>query len=506
MFGKKKEIKKEAKKKKNFSVNFGSSEERSYLIENLTMLLASGMNVSLALKAIKSEIKSKSLIFAIDSIEKDINNGSSLWRAFDSVNIFPGYVVSLMRIGEESGKLSQNLKIVSGQQEKEKIFKSKIRSAMMYPTLVVFLTVFIGIGIAWFILPKLAMVFSSLKLDLPIITQILIKLGIFLSEYGLYVIPAFVFLLFTIFYFVFSFSKTKFIGQAILLKTPIINKLVKQVEISRFGYILGTLLDAGMPIIKSLDSLGRATDFNKYSELYEKIKKGINNGNSFERIFSEDKNIKKLMPATVQQMIISAENSGNLSKSLLKIGKIYEGKIETTTKNLSVVLEPILLVIVWVGVVFVALAVILPIYSLIGGLNAGDSSTTSAPRPDPVEEVIVPEQGFIIGQEVENNTEDESQKLKIKNTGIGYLNVRDLPSKSGKLVQKVNPGDEYNYIKEEDGWYEITLEKESEKIIEDELIANEDTVEKNTGWVIGTYVEIIDELSSSNDIEADLEN
>lgn len=477
MFGINKKTKNKIKtKNKKFSAGFGNGEEKSKLIENLTMLLASGMNVSLALKAIRSEIKSKILLKAIDKIEEDIDNGASLWRAFDEVNIFPGYVISLMRIGEESGKLSQNLSVVSSQQEKEKIFKSKIRSAMMYPSLVVFLTVFIGTGIAWFILPKLSTVFESLSLDLPFITRMLIGLGSFLSEYGLIVIPSFLFSLMIAFYFIFAFPKTKFIGQAILLKTPIINNLVKEVEISRFGYILGTLLDAGMPIIKSLDSLEKATDFRAYGKLYYKIKQRIDEGNSFERIFSEDQKIKKLIPGTVQQMLISAENSGNLPKSLLKIGKIYEGKIETTTKNLSVVLEPILLVIVWLGVVFVALAVILPIYSLIGGLNNTKSSPIRPPSSAPVETISVSDVGNV---EVLNLEEIEDRRnslmLKISETGVGYLNVREEPATNSKIMERVNSGKEYEYINKENNWYEIVLG------------------EDRTGWVSGDYVEEIED-------------
>lgn len=492
MFGKNKNSKDKIKTKKrnDFSASFGSGEEKSRLIENLTMLLASGMNISLALKAIRSEIKSKGLLKAIDNIDEDIENGASLWRAFDEVNIFPGYVISLMRIGEESGKLSQNLKVVSSQQEKEKIFKSKIRSAMMYPSLVVFLTVFIGTGIAWFILPKLSTVFSSLNLELPFITRALIGLGTFLSEYGLIVIPAFLFTLLLIFYFIFAFPKTKFIGQAILLKMPIINNLVKQVEISRFGYILGTLLDAGMPIIKSLDSLEKATDFKAYGKLYNKLKKGIDEGNSFERIFSEDQKMKILIPGTVQQMLISAENSGNLPKSLLKIGKIYEAKIETTTKNLSVVLEPILLVIVWVGVVFVALAVILPIYSLIGGLNNTKNSPIRPPSSAPVETISVSELGDIevLNLEEIEAQKNESNRIVIAETGIGYLNVRESYSTNSKIVGKANSNEEYRFISQNEGWYEIVLD------------------ENLSGWVSGDYVEEVELEITGEDILNEFED
>lgn len=95
----------------------------------------------------------------------------------------------------------------------------------------------------------------------------------------------------------------------------------------------------------------------------------IEEGNSFEKAFHSISRSRSYIPLPIQQMIIAGEQSGGLSKSLITIGENYESKSEITSKNLSVILEPLLLVIVWVGVVFVALAVILPIYSLIGGIN-----------------------------------------------------------------------------------------------------------------------------------------
>jgi type II secretory pathway component PulF len=97
----------------------------------------------------------------------------------------------------------------------------------------------------------------------------------------------------------------------------------------------------------------------------------VENGESFQVIFQSRRRLRVLIPRTIQQIIITGEQSGHLSESLRKIGQIYETKTETSTKNIAVILEPILLVIVWVGVVTVALSVVLPIYSLIGGLNAG---------------------------------------------------------------------------------------------------------------------------------------
>ncbi len=166
-----------------------------------------------------------------------------------------------------------------------------------------------------------------------------------------------------------SMTKTKNIGKYILFSLPGVNRLIKEVELARFGYLLGTLLDAGLPVTHALNSLASTTEYPEYRTLYELLRLSVEDGNSFQKSFVSFRRIDSFIPATVQQIIVAGEQSGTLSKALLNIGQSYETKSDITTKNLTVILEPILLVIVWLGVVSVALAVILPIYSLIGGFN-----------------------------------------------------------------------------------------------------------------------------------------
>lgn len=352
-----------------FLLNIGIGSEKEYFVENLTMLVASGMDILSALRAIKGEMRLKRMRQIISNLEVQIEDGSPLWRALASSSIFPAHIVSLVRIGEETGKLTENLKVIAIQEEKERNFRSKIRSAMMYPVMVLSLTLVIGVGIAWFILPRLASVFAQLRLDLPLITKVLIATGNFLGTYGSIVVPIFMLAVAAVIYFLFISAKTKFVGQEMLFTFPIVKNLIKEVEIARFGYLLGTLLSAGLPVTGALNSLYQATTFHAYRKLYLHLKERVEEGNSFKKSFALYRKTNALIPVPVQQMIFAGEQSGSLPDILLKIGETFDNKIETTTKNLTVMLEPILLIIVWVGVVSVALAVILPIYSLIGGLN-----------------------------------------------------------------------------------------------------------------------------------------
>lgn len=378
MFKRKKKTKKRVKKAvssekklkyKYGKIGFGGKKDLNYFIENLAMLVSSGMTISSAIGFISKEVKSKSMKNILSGIQEDLSSGTPLWKTFKKSGLFASHTISLVRIGEESSSLTDNLKLVSIKEEKDRAFRSKLRSAMMYPGFVFTVTLVVGVLVSWFILPKLADVFNQLNVTLPTITKFLINTGQFLSVKGVIVVPTAFAFIFAFVYFIFLNKKTKHIGQNMLFKAPGIGRLLKEVELTRFGYLLGTLLAAGIPIISALDSLEKATDLQKYKRFYSFLLESIKEGNSFKKSFENFEKTSDFIPSTIQGLIVAGEQSGSLSKTLLKFSERYEIKIEDTTKNLSVIFEPILLVIVWLGVVVVAMSVMLPIYSLIGGFS-----------------------------------------------------------------------------------------------------------------------------------------
>lgn len=497
------------KKKDVLSFSFGFAEESQYFVENLSMLLASGMDIIEALEAIQAEVKSTKLLNIIDELVENINSGFSLWQSLEKTKLLPPHIISLVKIGEESGRLHQSLAVVVVQQTKSQSFKAKIRAAMMYPVFVMGVAMTVGIGIAWFILPKLSTVFSQLNLKLPLVTRALMAFGGFLSRYGSFVVPIFITSVIVFFYFLFFYQKTKFIGQAILFSIPGIKNLIREVELARFGYIMGTLLEAGLPVIEALDSLKESGTLHAYSKIYIQLKDSVEEGKSFEEFFHANKHIKKIIPTTIQSLIAVGERSGRLGKIFLKISENYENKTELTTKNLSVILEPLLLVIVWLGVVAVAMAVILPIYSLVGGLNQkpqpnNQSSSVQISSPNPITQTsnheaptfptvstttiinpIIPTSPSGTNNNIPTSTPTPSLSstptssiivsgyLEILQTKSGYLNIRSNPSTDSIVISTTSAGEKYNYLEIQDGWYKIAL------------------TSNQNGWVNGKYVELI---------------
>lgn len=448
------------------TLSFSFSKERTYFVENLSMLIGSGMTVTESLSAIERELDSKHATRLISSIRTDIENGYTLSKALGRSGVFKGRIITLIHIGEQSGRLAENLRVVAEQSEKERELRSKIRSALMYPLFVLGLTFTVGIGIAWFILPRLSSVFAQLNVELPKITQILIGFGSFLGEHGTLVIPAFLLFFGVLLYFVFGYSRTRFIGQAILFAFPPVRRLIQEVEIARFGYLLGTLLDAGLPIVLASGSLVEGTEFRMYRKFYETLQRQVDEGHSFRNIFDSYPGVGQLIPIPIQQLIVSAEHSGRLSETLKIVGERYEKKIDLSTKSLTVLLEPVLLVIVWLGVVAVAIAVILPIYSLTSGVQ---SPSTSSPQPAPTVPVTIPATSSTL--ELQANPE----RFEVVDT-VEYLNVRSEPTATSSIVGRLFPGDQRIVAEEQIDWVRFEIEPGGE-----------------LGWVFKDYVDFLDE-------------
>jgi type IV pilus assembly protein PilC len=353
-------------KPKHFRVK---ATNREYFTTNLAMLLKANVPIGEAFEALKQTTKDRKLRAALTQMQHDIDEGMSLWDTLSRSGIVAEQTLALVQLGERSGNLAQNLRVAAAQEEKQRIFRSKLRSALLYPGFVLSLTVVVGIGIAWFLLPNLANTFSQLHAQLPWVTQQLIGFGRFLQNNGTWAVPSFIIGLAVGLYIIFAAQKTKVFGQRLLQQMPGISRLLREVEIARFGYLLGTLLDAGLNITDALNLLQRATTSVPYKQMYVALHASIENGYSFAASFPRIKNAAKLLPLAVQQMIVAGERSGELPGTLKDIGAIYEQKSDATTENLEAILEPVLLVIVALGVLGVAIAVIMPIYGLVSGLG-----------------------------------------------------------------------------------------------------------------------------------------
>jgi general secretion pathway protein F len=346
-----------------------SYKDREYASENIALLLRAAVPIGEALESLCTTSSSKSLRDALTTMQTDIEAGRSLADAMEHSGLANGQTLALVRLGEQSGHLVDNLELAAKQEEKRRMFKAKVRSALIYPSFVLGLTLIVGLGVSWLLLPKLAETFKQLHIDLPLISRVMIDFGLFLKNYGFIAVPLCLVALVALWYVLFIAPRTRHIGLTMLYYVPGIGRLLKEVEIAQFGYLSGTLLEAGLSITQTMRLQADASTSPRYRHFYEYLVTALDDGYSLRECLSRYPKSPKLLPPAVQQMIIAGERSGSLPEVFKTFGKTYEQKADITTQNLQSIMEPVLLVIVWIGVMLVAVGIIVPIYSLVGGLS-----------------------------------------------------------------------------------------------------------------------------------------
>ena len=356
-------------KKLNFKANKVDKSKQTFL-DNLALLIGSGIGVNTALRTLQRNAQNKKLQLVLQSMLADVESGQSLSQTMEAHRFLPKFLVSLIKIGEESGNLADKIRRTVISLEKEKRRKSQLRTALFYPMFVLSLTVILGLTVSIFVLPRIGQVFSNMNVTLPWITKLLIRAGDILGSYWYIFVPAILLGLTLGILVLFVFPATKVSGQWLLFHLPVFHDLIVRTEVSRFAYNLAMLLNSGVPITKALTSLVEVHDYYMYKNFTKKLALYIQEGKSFHNSFTINQRLSnKLYPFTAQEIITAGEESGQLPTVLDQIGDRFEEESEQIAKNIAVLLEPALLIVVWVGVVFLAVAILLPIYSLVGNFQ-----------------------------------------------------------------------------------------------------------------------------------------
>lgn len=346
----------------------GLGKERSQFIQNLATMLNAGLPLIEAIKTLQMETKPKPMKQLLQRVVDMVDNGSPLWRAMEAQSFFSPHSLALIRIGEEAGNLAGNMEYLAAQDEKDHELKSKVQMAMIYPIIVMSIMAVIVVVLGMFVLPNLIGVLTSLNVPLPLATRIVIMVSNGFTEYGYIGIPCSLVGLF-ILIILNKYTSLKIVVQWVTFRIPGVGKLARQATIARFGVILGGLLKAGVPVTEALDSLIDVTTIVVYRTFYVRLLDHINVGDSFAKSFGAMKHSDKLLPPSVQQLVITGEKSGALADIMLKISDIYDKKATETAQKLPVILEPLLLLFIGSLVGTIAFAILVPIYSIVGNIG-----------------------------------------------------------------------------------------------------------------------------------------
>lgn len=376
--------------KKNFDI-FGPSKKVKLadlvvFTRQLSTMISAGVPLARSLSALQNDSESPYLRQVLAGVTKDVEGGIQLGDAFGKYpTVFSEVYINMVRAGEEGGILDDILKRLATQVEQDASIRKKIKSAMMYPMVILTITVVAFFGIMLFIVPKLGGILTSLggpNAKLPIYTQILLNISGFCSKPTIMKhipiplidkIPNLILILIVLVIaaiYLLRYIKTpegKYKFHALLLRIPIVKTIVLKVAIARFSRTFASLMGAGVSVLDALSVTGKALG-NKVieAELAEAAKE-VKNGKQLSEPLSRSKHF----PPIVSQMLMVGEETGQIDTVLVKIADFYEEEVSVTIDGLAAIIEPVMIVFLGAGVGLIAASVMGPIANL--SKNIGNS-------------------------------------------------------------------------------------------------------------------------------------
>lgn len=356
-------VKKKDEKSQQFLNKFIARVSFSELViatRQLATMIESGLVLSEAIDILAEEQTNKNFKAVLTEISRDLKGGLEFANALKKhPDVFPAIYISLVKSGEESGKLDVVLSQLANTLEKDREFRSKLRGAMIYPIMVIGMMVVVMMVMMLFVIPKLTSLYTQSNIDLPLPTKILIATSnFFVNFWWMMIILGVVGII--------AFRKWvktpngKVIFDRFLLKVPVVGKIIQETTLTNFTRTFGLLITAGIPLLDALTIVSGVIGNSVYKKGLEDTFKGVERGLTF----SAQLESVGIFPSIIPQMFRVGEETGKVDKISFKMAEYFESESDQMLKNITVIIEPVILILLGIGVTFLVLSIILPIYKL----------------------------------------------------------------------------------------------------------------------------------------------
>ncbi len=330
------------------------------LTRQLAIMLNAGLTIVDSLEILKKQTTKESLLKLIEEIDKHVKGGNTLSSALKSYpQYFSNLYIALVKSGEASGKLADILLKLSENLESEREFRGKLKGALIYPIIVVTAMIIVMFIMVTFVVPKLLGLYTDFQIDLPWTTKLLIAISsvttrlwpvIIVGAIGAYIGMR-------------SYFRTragKYMLDSTLLRLPILKNVVQMAALVNSTRTLSILVESGVSILEALNIVVETAGNSVYEESFKNIYKKVEKGQSIgESLASE-----KIFPPILVQMTIVGESTGHLDDTLGRLSRYFQSESELAIKAMTTLIEPLILVFLGLGVGFLVLSVITPIYNL----------------------------------------------------------------------------------------------------------------------------------------------
>lgn len=335
--------------------------QKMLFVHNLSIMVKAGLSIIDGLRILAEQVDNKRLQSILGEIKLQVEKGRQLSEVLaDYPAVFPPIYVSMIAAGESAGRMQESLEQVYNQMKKSHELTSRIRGALIYPAVVMSAMTGIGIEMVVFVLPKILVMFNDFNAELPLPTRILMALVNFSEKYAVFVALG-VIALVSFCIWLLRKPPVKYQVHAFLLKLPVFGIIMKKINIARFTLTLSSLLQSALPIIEAVKITSQVLGNVRYREsaliMAEELKKGAPLSETLAKY-------PMYYPPMVVQMIMVGEQSGQVDHMLAELSEYYGEEVDATMRNFSTIVEPVMILIMGVAVAGMAVAVIMPMYSL----------------------------------------------------------------------------------------------------------------------------------------------
>lgn len=338
--------------------------DRIFFLDHLKTMIHAGLSLIEGLHVLTKETQHKKFSIVIKQVTSYVEKGNQLSEALKHFpKVFPDLQTTMIASGEIAGKLEDALDQVVVQMKKNHALTSSIKGAMIYPAVVLSAIGIIAILMVTLVLPKMISLFDEFDAELPLATRILIALTNFLSKplnltLILGSLAAFVFLFITLLKKNIAF---KHLIHTLILRLPIVGPIVKKINLARFSITLSSLLKSTIPIVEALRISSQICKNVLYQDALRQATETLARGEQLSDILSKQ---SRLFPPMVTEMIMVGEKTGEMDHLLEELSGFYSDEVDKIMKNFAVIIEPVVIILLGLGVAGVAVAVIMPMYAL----------------------------------------------------------------------------------------------------------------------------------------------
>lgn len=342
-----------------------STKDVIFFTRQLASMLTSGLTLMQSLMIMRDQMKNSAMADTVQSIVADVENGKTLSSGVEKYpQIFSPIYIALIKTGEASGLLDKVLTRLADNLEKQENLRQTIRGALLYPSIVIIMMIAVTIIMMIFVIPQLNVLYGNLGIELPIQTQIVVGISDIVNKFWFFVIAV---IIGCVYFFRrwYRQESGRKIVDAYLLKLPIFGKLLIQSMMSEFSRTFGLLIGSGSLVVDSLVKSADVVNNIHYKEAILLVSKRVEKGITVSDAFGAN----PYFPPYIVQMSKIGEQTGKLDEALLRTADYYEREVNQTVKTLTTLMEPLIMVLLALGVGFLIIAVITPIYGLLSSFS-----------------------------------------------------------------------------------------------------------------------------------------